>query len=141
MFQIVIWDYYQRSKGKKLFNQNETLEAAQLTMDQEVLCCLYFFSQVLNYLMFSLKSLTRHLIVACFVVTIACIFFLCGLFYMPSVLWYQIVKFNSTDCCNPTMCFLPAWGFIFLGYSLPQVIKLINYTNHVSDLKPFSTIC
>jgi len=33
------------------------------------------------------------------------------------------------------------WGFIFLDYSLPQVIKLINYTNHVSDLKPFSTIC
>jgi len=108
MFQIVIWDYYQRSKGKKLFNQNETLEEAQLTMDQEVLCCLYFFSRVLNYWMFSLKSLTRHLIVACFVVTIACIFFLCGLFYMPSVLWYQIVKFNRTDCCNPTMCFLPA---------------------------------
>jgi hypothetical protein len=44
MFQIVIWDYYQKSKSKKLTNLNETLDEAQITMDQEVWCnlCLPF---------------------------------------------------------------------------------------------------
>ncbi|KAG2538644.1 hypothetical protein PVAP13_9NG354800 [Panicum virgatum] len=35
--KIVIWDYYQRSKSKKLTNLNETLEEAQINMDQEIL--------------------------------------------------------------------------------------------------------
>lgn len=35
--EIFIWDYYQKSKGKKLTNLNETLDEAQLTMDQEIL--------------------------------------------------------------------------------------------------------
>ncbi|KAF8646117.1 hypothetical protein HU200_065963 [Digitaria exilis] len=35
--EIVLWDYYQKSKSKKLINLNETLDEAQITMDQEVL--------------------------------------------------------------------------------------------------------
>ncbi|KAJ1257328.1 hypothetical protein BS78_K096800 [Paspalum vaginatum] len=35
--EIFIWDYYQKSKGKMLTNFNDTLEEAQLTMDQEIL--------------------------------------------------------------------------------------------------------
>jgi hypothetical protein len=35
--EIVIWDYYQKSKSKKLTNLNETLDEAQITMDQEIL--------------------------------------------------------------------------------------------------------
>lgn len=35
--EIVIWDYYRRTKGKELTNQNDTLEEAQLSMDQEIL--------------------------------------------------------------------------------------------------------
>lgn len=44
MFQIVIWDYYQKSKSKKLTNLNETLDEAQITMDQEVQCYLCLLS-------------------------------------------------------------------------------------------------
>ena len=59
-FQIVIWDYYQRSKSKKLTNLNETLEEAQINMDHEVWCSLSIFL---------LRSPPRHCIVACFAVT------------------------------------------------------------------------
>jgi hypothetical protein len=38
MIQIRLWDYYQKMKNKELANLSETLEEAQLTMDQEVLC-------------------------------------------------------------------------------------------------------
>ncbi|KAK1694163.1 hypothetical protein QYE76_010860 [Lolium multiflorum] len=35
--KIRLWDYYQKTKNKELANQSETLEEAQLTMDQEIL--------------------------------------------------------------------------------------------------------
>ncbi|KAG2549747.1 hypothetical protein PVAP13_9KG261500 [Panicum virgatum] len=35
--EIIIWDYYQKSKSKKLTNLNETLEEAQINMDHEIL--------------------------------------------------------------------------------------------------------
>nr|AAN04210.1 Putative ubiquitin carboxyl terminal hydrolase [Oryza sativa Japonica Group] len=35
--KIDIWDFYQKTKGKKLINLNETVEEAQLMMDQEII--------------------------------------------------------------------------------------------------------
>ncbi|OEL16929.1 Ubiquitin carboxyl-terminal hydrolase 9 [Dichanthelium oligosanthes] len=35
--EVVIWDFYHMSKGKKLTNLNETLDEAQISMDQEIL--------------------------------------------------------------------------------------------------------
>ncbi|XP_006661646.1 ubiquitin carboxyl-terminal hydrolase 9-like isoform X2 [Oryza brachyantha] len=35
--KIEIWDYYQKIKNKKLINLNETVEEAQLIMDQEII--------------------------------------------------------------------------------------------------------
>ncbi|CAM0957127.1 unnamed protein product [Alopecurus aequalis] len=35
--KIHLWDYYQKTKNKKMTNLSETLEEAQLTMDQEIL--------------------------------------------------------------------------------------------------------
>jgi len=58
--EIIIWDYYQKSKSKKLTNLNETLEEAQINMDHEVWCSLSIFL---------LRSPPRHCIVACFAVT------------------------------------------------------------------------
>jgi hypothetical protein len=37
MIQILLWDHYQKTKNKKLTNMGETLEEAQLMMDQEIL--------------------------------------------------------------------------------------------------------
>ena len=48
MVQVHIWDHYQKLKNKKLTNRNETLEEAQLLMDQEVSCffsCTPFFAE------------------------------------------------------------------------------------------------
>jgi len=93
MFQIIIWDYYQKSKSTKLTNLNETLEEAQINMDHEVWCSLSIFL---------LRSPPRHCIVACFAVTFECsflvIFFSYTLFCMPSVIgetWFIIDIFGS----------------------------------------------
>jgi hypothetical protein len=109
MFQIVIWDYYRRTKGKELTNQNDTLEEAQLSMDQEVLCYLYILFHGSHIIECSLWNLQLDIwLLLDWLLLLFAIFVLCSLFHMPSVHRYRIVKFNWTDCYKPTICFLPA---------------------------------
>jgi len=104
MFQIIIWDYYQKSKSKKLTNLNETLEEAQINMDHEVWCSLSIFL---------LRSPPRHCIVACFAVTFernVAMFLSRHLFLLQSVLHAICHRWNLIY--NRYFWFIPAKHFV-----------------------------
>ena len=104
MFQIIIWDYYQKSKSKKLTNLNETLEEAQINMDHEVWCSLSIFL---------LRSPPRHCIVACFAVTFErniAMFLSRHLFLLQSVLHAICHRWNLSY--NQYFWFIPAKHFV-----------------------------